>query len=419
MVTFLHVADIHLDSPLQGLENYGEAPVEEIRGATRRAFVRLIDTAIEEEVHFLIIAGDLYDGDWKDYNTGLFFIAQMGRLLRAGIRVFGVSGNHDAESRISKNLTLPENVHFFSSRHPESVRLDELGVVLHGQSYGKRDLRDNLASQYPLAESGLINIGILHTSLTGHEGHEPYAPCSVDDLLSRGYDYWALGHVHKRLEVSIDPPIIYPGNLQGRHIRETGAKGATLVTIDGEHNLRAEHCSLDVLRWSLCTVDLHACESDEEVRDTVRSVLEDEKARNACELMCTRLVLTGETPAHTGLVERSMQWIEELRGICLALGDIWLEKVFFATSSPADLPGEPEEDSPVGAILASVRSLIGTDLNSLGDIAELCSLRSKLPVELLDAEKTLLTVGEGRGEELSDRVRELLVAGLLRHGGGA
>ncbi|MFN2359255.1 MAG: exonuclease SbcCD subunit D [Desulfotignum sp.] len=198
MITFIHTADIHLDSPLKGLEAHEDAPVQEIRKATRRAFDNLINLAVEKAVDFVLIAGDLYDGDWKDYNTGLFFADRMGKLSRAGIRVFIVSGNHDAASQITRVMPLPENVTLFSHKAPESVVLDNIGVVIHGRSYAARAVTDNLAAGYPLFHAGYFNIGLLHTALTGREGHEKYAPCTLDDLTSRGYDYWALGHVHKR-----------------------------------------------------------------------------------------------------------------------------------------------------------------------------------------------------------------------------
>ena len=128
-----------------------------------------------------MIAGDLYDVDWKDYNTGLFFAGRMGRLNRAGIAVFIVSGNHDAANQITRTMPLPDNVTLFSAKKPHSVRLDHLGVVIHGQSYPSRAVTENLALQYPQYESGYFNIGLLHTSLTGREGHEDYAPCTLDE----------------------------------------------------------------------------------------------------------------------------------------------------------------------------------------------------------------------------------------------
>ena len=208
MFRFIHTADIHLDSPLKGLEAHEDAPVEEIRGATRRAFENLIDLSIDEEVDFVLIAGDLYDGDWKDYNTGLFFARQMGRLDKARIKVFIVSGNHDAASNITKTMPLPGNVTLFSPKKPHSVTLDDIDVIIHGQSYSTRAVTDNLSVEYPPHDSNYFNIGLLHTSMTGRKGHEDYAPCTLDDLKSKGYDYWALGHIHKREVISGDPMIL-------------------------------------------------------------------------------------------------------------------------------------------------------------------------------------------------------------------
>ncbi|MCB1796433.1 MAG: DNA repair exonuclease, partial [Candidatus Competibacteraceae bacterium] len=106
---FLHAADLHLDSPLRGLDRYEGAPVDEVRGATRRAFENLIAVARRERVDLVVIAGDLYDGDWPDYNTGLFFIKGVAQLAEEGIPVAIVRGNHDAASRLTKALRLPAN----------------------------------------------------------------------------------------------------------------------------------------------------------------------------------------------------------------------------------------------------------------------------------------------------------------------
>ena len=229
-ISFLHAADIHLDSPLKGLERYENAPVERIRGATRRAFTRLIDLAIEKRVDFVLIAGDLYDGDWRDYNTGLYLVRQLGRLRDARIPVFVIAGNHDAANKMTRMLRLPDNVRFLAHDRPETVRLDDLGVAIHGQSFAKAAVTENLAAAYPAPVSGYINIGLLHTGMGGADGHERYAPCTLEELRLRGYDYWALGHIHARQVLCNDPPVVFAGNVQGRHIRETGPKGCLLAT---------------------------------------------------------------------------------------------------------------------------------------------------------------------------------------------
>src|SRR5262245_9229760 len=198
MFKFIHAADIHLDSPLRGLEHYDGAPVARIRGASRQALVNLVDLAIAEQVAFVLFVGDLYDGEWRDYNTGLFFAAQMTKLREVNIRVGLIAGNHDAASQVTHYLRLPDNVTMFSVHHPQTVHLETCDVALHGQGFEKRAVTVDLSTSYPQPDPYLFNIGLLHTSLNGREGHESYAPCSIEGLRSKGYDYWALGHVHKR-----------------------------------------------------------------------------------------------------------------------------------------------------------------------------------------------------------------------------
>ena len=418
MFKFLHTADIHLDSPLKGLEVHEDAPVEEVRGATRRAFDNLIDLAIEEEVDFVLIAGDLYDGDWKDYNTGLFFAGRMGRLDKAGIKVLIVSGNHDAASQISKAMPLPDNVTLFSPKKPQSVTLDDLGVIIHGQSYSSRAVTENLALQYPQHDSNYFNIGLLHTSLTGREGHEDYAPCTLDELKSKGYDYWALGHVHKREIVSEDPRVIFPGNIQGRHVKETGAKGASLVTVEDGRVVEVEERELDVLRWAICQVDLSECETKDALYEQVRSAMEKEQEMAGGKTLALRLQLEGSCPLHAELHARSIQWTEELRGIAASLGDVWLEKVEFRTSRKTSLEEIIGEDTPLSGLLQAVEDLdFGEDaLTTL--VPDLAALKSKLPAELLDADSLLESQPEHL-RELREEVKEFLIAKLIQHGGEA
>ena len=417
MFKFIHTADIHLDSPLKGLEAHGDAPVEEIRGATRRAFDSLIDLAIEEEIDFVMIAGDLYDGDWKDYNTGLFFTGRMGRLDKAGIKVFIVSGNHDAASQITKAMPLPDNVTLFPHKKPTSVTLENLGVVIHGQSYCSRAVTENLALQYPQQDSNYFNIGLLHTSMTGREGHEDYAPCTPDELKSKGYDYWALGHVHKREIVSEDPWIVFPGNIQGRHIKEIGTKGATLVTVDDDHRItEIKDCELDVLRWVICQVDLSECETTDSIYDAVRLAFEQELDRAESKTLALRLHLEGSCPLHAELHARSIQWIEEFRGIAIGLGDVWLEKVKFRTSRKSSLEEIVGDDTPLSGLLQAVDGLgFGQDaLTTL--VPDLANLKTKLPAELQDVD-SILECSPLELTELREEVKELLIAKLIQHGG--
>ncbi|RPI15515.1 MAG: DNA repair exonuclease [Acidobacteriales bacterium] len=416
MFRFLHAADIHLDSPLRGLEAYQDAPVEQIRSATRRAFDNLVDLAIQEEVAFVVLAGDLFDGDWKDYNTGLYFINRMGRLKEAGIGVFMVSGNHDAASQITRALHLPDNVKLFSHKKPETRILDALDVAIHGQSFPSRAVTDDLARNYPQAQQGLFNIGLLHTALTGRPGHEPYAPCTLDGLKSKGYQYWALGHVHQREEVSREPWIIFPGNIQGRHIRETGPKGCTLVTVDEGEVVGVEHRDTDVLRWARCRVDVSGCNTNEECLDLVRQAFEEELDRAESRPVAVRLSLEGATPLHTNLHERSIHWMEEFRAIAAGLLDVWLEKVVFSTRSKAQLDAAAVEGSPLSVLNKTVEGLRLGGSRILDLVPEFEQLRSKLPPELLGEEEPF-SPGEEEMASLCDDIRELLMGKLMREEG--
>src|SRR4051794_15147946 len=180
MFKFLHAADIHLDSPMNGLGRYEGAPVAECRLAARHALENLVRLAEEEKVAFVLIVGDLYDGNWPDFNTGLFFAKQTARLRDQGIPVVLIRGNHDAANAMTRDLKFLDTVKVLNHEAPQSLLLDDLGVAFHGQSFATRAVTENLVRAYPAQLSGILNIGLLHTALDGREGHERYAPCTVD-----------------------------------------------------------------------------------------------------------------------------------------------------------------------------------------------------------------------------------------------
>src|SRR4051812_43429556 len=196
----VHASDVHLDSPLRGLPEYPESPppIDAFRLATRRALTELVTLCVREGATLLLLAGDLVDASGRDHKTGLFFVEEMLRLREAGILVFSIRGNHDAASRVMKSLLLPDNVREFGLEAAETATLDSLGVAVHGRSYAEREALESFLPGYPLPVSGFLNVGLLHTSAEGREGHDPYAPCTRRALRNQGYDYFALGHVHTR-----------------------------------------------------------------------------------------------------------------------------------------------------------------------------------------------------------------------------
>lgn len=412
---FIHAADIHLDSALHGLERYEGAPVEEIRSATRRAFDNLIELAIDEQVAFVLLVGDLYDGDWKDYNTGLYFVERMGRLRDASIRVFIVAGNHDAASQITKHLRLPDNVTLFSTKKPERVVLDDLGVSICGQGFATRAVTDDISQGYPQGDPQLLNIGLLHTCLDGKPGHEPYAPCTVDGLRSKGYQYWALGHVHKREEVNQDPWIVFPGNIQGRHIREIGPKGCTLVTVEGGEIVEVAHRDLDVMRWSICELDVSATETVDDIYEQVREALQSALDSAEGRPVALRLVLHGACSAHLNLHADREHWIQEYRALAAGIGGagIWLEKISIKTKPAISRDEVIDRGDAWSGLLRAIHD-IELDSSVLDELAdEMSVLRQKLPAELLTGDDPFDPTSPEFIKETLEDIKELLVNRLL------
>ena len=353
MFKFLHTADIHLDSPLLNLDKYDDAPRDEFRSATRRAFDNIVDLAIRESVSFIIIAGDLYDGDCSDFHTPRHFRQQMKRLGEHGILVYIIQGNHDAANKMRKafRLEMPDNVHLFSTAKPETKRIVELGVAIHGQGFAKREVTDDLAQKYPDAIADCVNIGILHTSCGAHDQHDTYAPSTVQGLTAKGYDYWALGHIHKHEVLSEPNPwIVYSGNPQGRSVRETGPRGCIIVTHDGEQISIKRH-DVDVMRWSHLQVDTEKCDDVAAIQNKIQERIAEELASAGERPLAARIELVGATPAHANLVRQSDYWDRQIREQILDQFDeqVWLEKIKFHTTG--QVAGTNQLDSALGEFM--------------------------------------------------------------------
>ncbi len=426
MFTFFHAADLHLDSPLRGLVRYEGAPVEQIQQASRRALENLVRRAIEEEANFVLFAGDIYDGDWPDHNTGLFFVKQLLRLREKRIRYYLITGNHDAANRMTKSLELPVNYDgsppMLSHTKADTIVLDDLGVAIHGQSFANQAVADNVVLTYPAAKPGYYNIGMLHTSLDAESGgeHARYAPCKVSDLDDKVYQYWALGHIHKR-HTRHNPgqtPIVYPGNLQGRHIREEGAKGCMIVRVDDRQRTNLEFAPFDVFRWRLCTVDATSAECGDDVLAQAGAALaacvDDSDGRP----LAVRIEITGACRAHSELAAKADHWISAVRNLALqqATGQVWIEKVKLRTAPPRDF--EPPADGP----LAEIRHYIEETKNNHQQLEALAGILSefyrKLPDELKNADDGFQLPSSERLRELLDEVEPLLLGRLMRSGPG-
>lgn len=400
---FIHAADVHLNSqmaPVQRRIAAGQAP-EEVVEAPALAFEKLIDLALDEEVDFIVISGDLYDNQPQSFDAERVTNDQLVRLIDKDkvIPVYVISGNHDAEMVHSDRLTLPtSNCRTFSSTEPETMKLTEfnprLEVAIHGQGYLQRATTDNLVENYPAAVPGFFNIGLLHTSLDPaqperSEGHPTYAPCSLADLKQLGYDYWALGHIHKRDEVNPrDPVVLFPGNLQGRHIKETGKKGATLVEVENGSVVAMTHHPLDVGRWAVIEMNQGGWATDgeffEEAFERIEDELSDEcSGGEGIGWLGLRFRIGGPTKAHSDLSKDTGRIEQELQTRANQASqrtghpiNVWIEKVEVKTRSEIDPKQAAERQDPLGEVIRQAQNPTEETVGAMVDSFD--SLRTKL-----------------------------------------
>ncbi|PTM98874.1 metallophosphoesterase family protein [Mycoplana dimorpha] len=388
---FVHTADLHLDSPIASLALRNPELADLVRGATRRTLERIVDLAIAERVDALLVAGDLYDGSQTSMATALFLVAQMRRLETAGIGVYIIRGNHDAQSQITRELTFPANVHVFDGRG-KPVRAGALAngrdVFVHGISFGQPHAPASLLPGFRAPVADAINIGMLHTSLAGSGRHDNYAPASVAELVAHGFDYWALGHIHQRAVHSERPLIVMPGIPQGRDINEGGNKSVTLVTVGDHGALLAEEHFLAIAALERVTVDLAGVEDWPSMLTRVRVGLEQVKEGARADHLVCRLTLSGPTPLAFRLRRDDDLLAAELQAIAEGVGGCWIESVELSL----DRVVPPQARQEIGA------------LPELSAIIE----REVLPSHAFQAE--LRDVLSGLVSQLPREVRDLLGA---------
>ena len=339
---FIHAADLHIDSPLKGLTSKDDEVAQKVRNATRDAFAALVTEAIRRQVAFVVIAGDIFDGKWDDVGTGIWTAKQFDRLAEASIPVFMLYGNHDKKNPILRNLGLPKNVKIFSDSAPERIHFPEdcpdldakafdERITLTGQGYSDWKCKVDLAAKYPDREEGRFNIGVLHTGLGGDSATD-YAPTSVETLLSKNYDYWALGHQHKQAVVLYKGGrwIGYSGSLQARHINEAEPKGFYLVTVeDGKLACEPEFICVDAFRWKRVEIDASEIDDEEQLKKVFHDKIEEAVDGAEGRYVAARVVFSGRTPLYSQLRKwrEENQFESELSGTTLDLrGRLWVEQ---------------------------------------------------------------------------------------------
>ena len=402
----LHTADIHLDSPLRSLALREPGLRDRIQTASRTALTRIVDVALAEDVAALLIAGDLFDGAERSARTAAFLALQLDRLRERGIRVFYIKGNHDAENPLTGELSLPDNVHVFDGRGSKVQLAD--GLWIHGVSFSGRHAPNSLLPKFPAPVEGAINIAMLHTSLGGAEGHDPYAPCSVGELTAAGFDYWALGHVHRRQVHSQAPWVVMPGMPQGRDIGESGPKSATLVTIGDTIGIK--EVTTSAVEFRQVQIDATETESDDDLREVLRRRLREMAGNLESDSAVIRLVLTGRTPRRWQILRDQDVWTDTAAQFALETGVLWLDKLLFDLSeSAAPGPGPTDE---LAEIMKTIREEPGFAETCRADIEGI--LR-----ELLPGQRARLMPDEAAMGQLAQRLAEVGTARILARMKGA
>jgi DNA repair exonuclease SbcCD nuclease subunit len=274
-ISFIHAADLHLDSPMVGLKHLPANILSRVRESTFTALGKLTTAAIDNNVDFVILAGDLYDGEDRSLRAQSRFRNEMQKLSQKDIPVYVIHGNHDHLNGSWVQLDMPSNVHFFSSDVEFKIFHSKRGekVHLYGFSYLQRHILDKRIDDYQKQERADFHIGILHGNEGGSTDHDNYAPFTIKDLHEKEFDYWALGHIHKRTVLSETPPIIYPGNLQGRNKKEVGVKGCYCITLN-ELEVKKEFVATSDVVWEDVSVDAALAHSFQEIFQLCQMTME-------------------------------------------------------------------------------------------------------------------------------------------------
>lgn len=292
-VHFFHAADLHLGSPFKGLQNIPDDWRIRLSHASFDAFERLIEDAERKKPDFILLAGDIYDGENRNLQAQFRFQQGLKRLASSGIPVFIIHGNHDHLSGRWTRFDYPENVTVFQeSPHSHLLKLPHATVQLSGFSYGERHIRETIIDTYPeRTQEADYAIGLLHGSEANQQEHDVYAPFSIADLQSKHYDYWALGHIHKRQILSQHPPVVYSGTLQGRHRKEQGEQGYMEVKLEGKHAELA-FCPVSTVQFNQLTIDATHVESMDGLLECIGDHLNDSTKNSV--LDCTLLLKKGK-----------------------------------------------------------------------------------------------------------------------------
>ncbi|MBX2883851.1 MAG: DNA repair exonuclease [Granulosicoccus sp.] len=407
MIKLIHTADIHLDSPLRSLAMRDEALREKVYAATRDAFVRLVDYSLSEQISALLISGDLFDGTQRSAKSAAFLVGQLERLRSSGIQVFYIKGNHDAINPMAGAVDLPDNVHVFGGRGAR-IQLLDLPVWIHGVSYRGKHAQDSLLDKFSAPVEHAVNIAMLHTSLAGSVAHDPYAPCTVADLKSMGFDYWALGHIHKRQVHATNPWIVMPGIPQGRDMGELGPKSATLICLD-DRNISIQEIPTSELEFLVHSLDITGIESDDDLRDLLRSAFASLVEEMVSDNAIVRLSLTGSPNRRWQLIRDAEFWQEAAVELAGETDHLWIDRLDFDFESE---PVSQIDDDAVNELKALMQTIASEESFKDRILIDAKAVLDQIPVnersKLIPDEKALQLISGSAAEDGADYLYALM-----------
>ncbi|MTD41948.1 DNA repair exonuclease [Erwinia sp. CPCC 100877] len=234
----LHTADLHLDRAFEGLKSIPSELSESLQKANPDVLKAIVEIAIKSRVDAVIFAGDTFHQSRTSIRTQAYFIDQMKHLEQADIPVFMTFGNHDYYIEDRYWFAFPKNLHLFQLEQVEThyfMTKNHEKVAVSGFSYEQAWINENKLAEFPPKDPTVdIHIGIYHGDTT-NSGQQNYAPFSIQEMKNKGYDYWALGHIHQPQIISAAPLIVYPGTPQGHTKKERAVQGVALANIENGH----------------------------------------------------------------------------------------------------------------------------------------------------------------------------------------
>ncbi len=405
---FVHAADLHLDSPFRGLSSLSPDMAGLLRDALFQAFDSLIDLCLDSRASFLLLAGDVFDWETPSLKAQLAFRDGLARLGEAGVKTFLVCGNHDPFLRMRFPFKWPQGVHMFGPDKVETVWLEGAHgqpVAISGISHGRPKERRNLVSLFPRLEEDCFHIGLVHANLGSDTGHEPYAPCTMEDLRSRGVDYWALGHVHTKRIHSEGPWVVYPGNIQGLSIREPGPRGCYLVRVDTTGGLEMEFRALDMVRWGQGEVEISEMLDIDALEEAVSEEMERLSDEEGSQALICRIRLTGHGDLYSALKEPgAVQALLERQRENFSSNTplIWLQDIVLDCLPGIDLELRRQTQDLLGQVLRIAHEYDISEKALMDEFAPVLSplfanQRAKLALEDLGKEdlREMLTQAQG------------------------